>query len=129
MAPRVMSMKFLTATPVVLIVEDDTLVRLVARDMLEDAGFDVREADTADVALVLLEEDPGVDALFTDIDMPGSMDGVALAARVAERWPHIRLVVTSGRACMRDCDLPDHGRFVSKPYQRAQLVSAIASAA
>ena len=118
-----------TATTVVLIVEDDALVRLVARDMLEDAGFDVLEADTADDALVVLEGSPSIGALFTDIDMPGSMDGVALATRVSERWPHIRLVVTSGRAVMRDRDLPDHGRFVSKPYQRAQLVSAVASAA
>ena len=118
-----------TTTPIVLIVEDDAFVRLVARDMLEDAGFDVREADTADVALVLLEGDPGVDTLFTDIDMPGSMDGIALAARVAELWPHIHLVVTSGRIGMQDRDVPDHGRFLAKPYLQAQLVRAIAKAA
>ena len=80
-------------------------------------------------ALAVLEGAPGIGALFTDIDMPGSMDGVALAARVAERWPHIRLVVTSGRTGMRDGDFPDSGRFVIKPYRQAQLVRAIASAA
>ncbi|EHP90062.1 response regulator receiver [Methylorubrum extorquens DSM 13060] len=78
---------------------------------------------------MLLEGDPGIGTLFTDIDMPGSMDGIALAARVAERWPHIRLVVTSGRACMQDGDLPDHGRFLSKPYHRSDLVDVIARAA
>jgi CheY-like chemotaxis protein len=115
--------------PIVLVVEDNAFVRLVARDMLEDAGFEVLEADTADAALAVLEGGRSVDALVTDVDMPGSMDGVALAARVAERWPHIRLVVTSGRTGMRDEDLPDAGRFVLKPYRQAQIVRAIASAA
>ncbi|KAB1072972.1 response regulator [Methylobacterium planeticum] len=120
--------KLKTANRLVLVVEDDAIVRLVARDMLEDAGFEVLEADGADGALAVLEREPDVGALFTDVDMPGSMDGVALAARVAERWPQIRLVVTSGRTGMRDSDLPDAGKFLSKPYRQVQLVGAIASA-
>ena len=122
-------MKSSAANPLILLVEDDDTVRLVARDMLEDAGFEVLEADTADAALAVLEGEPGIGTLFTDIDMPGSMDGVALATRVAERWPHIRLVVTSGRTGMRDDDLPDDGRFLLKPYRQTQLVRAIWNAA
>ena len=112
----------------VLVVEDDAIVRMVAVDMLEEAGFSVLEADTADTAWAILENTPCVCALFTDIDMPGSMDGLVLAGRVAERWPHIRLVVTSGRRGLRDENVPDDGRFLLKPYQRSQLVEAIVTA-
>lgn len=101
------------------------MVRMVAVDMLEDAGFAVLEAPTADAAWALLERAPRVDLLFTDIDMPGSMDGLALAGRVAERWPHIGLVVTSGRFGLRDDDLPDDGRFLPKPYRQTQLLETI----
>ncbi|WP_375713859.1 hypothetical protein [Methylorubrum extorquens] len=66
--------------------------------------------------------------VFTDIDMPGSMDGLALAERVAERWPHIRLVVTSGRRGFRDRDMPDDGRFLIKPYLSSELVQTIVQA-
>lgn len=113
----------------ILVVEDDGIVRMVVVDMLEEAGFLVLEADTADAAWRILEGGPRVCALFTDIDMPGSMDGLALAVRVAERWPHIRLVVTSGRHGLRDEDVPDDGRFLSKPYQLSQLVEAIVQSA
>ncbi len=105
------------------------MVRMVAVDMLEDAGFAVLEAPTADAAWAVLEREPGVDLLFTDIDMPGSMDGLSLAGRVAQRWPHIRLVVTSGRFDLSDEDLPDDGRFLPKPYRQAQLLRALRAAA
>lgn len=113
----------------VLVVEDDPIVRMVAVDMLEEAGLTVLEAGSADVAWTILETTPEVWALFTDIDMPGSMDGLVLAGRVANRWPRIRLVVTSGRYGLRDRDIPDDGRFLLKPYQQAQLLEAIAAAA
>ena len=89
----------------ILVVEDDGLVRMVAVDMLEEAGFEVLEAGSADAAWAILERTPAVGALFTDIDMPGSIDGLVLAGRVAERWPHIRLVVTSGGQglCDKEC--------------------------
>ncbi|XYD09114.1 hypothetical protein R1A27_00300 [Methylobacterium sp. NMS12] len=67
--------------------------------------------------------------LFTDVNMPGRMDGLILAARVAERWPHIRLVLTSGRCGLSSHEIPDHGQFVQKPYHHSDLVSAIAQAA
>lgn len=116
------------APPFVLVVEDECFVRMVAVDMLEDAGFTVLEAPTADAAWSVLERGPLVDVLFTDIDMPGSMDGLALAGRVAERWPHIRLVVTSGRCSLRHDEVPDDGRFLPKPYERSQLLDAVRAA-
>ncbi len=67
-------------------------------------------------------------ALFSDIQMPGTMDGMALVALVAERWPHIRPFVTSGHMTLRDADIPDHGRFLAKPYQFAQLATAVGAA-
>jgi CheY-like chemotaxis protein len=109
----------------VLVVEDEGLVRLMAVDMLEDAGFAVIEASSADEAWTVLEDRGGdVGALFTDIEMPGSMNGFALASRVAERWPHIRLVMTSGRCRPAKCDVPDHGKFVPKPYFADQVLDA-----
>lgn len=115
--------------PAVLVVEDESILRMVAVDMLEDAGFAVMEAPTADAAWTILEREAGVGVLFTDIDMPGTMDGLTLAGRVAERWPRIRLVVTSGRFALHDEDLPDSGRFLPKPYKQAHLLKAIAGAA
>ena len=70
-----------------------------------------------------------IEVVFSDVAMPGSMDGVALATQVAARWPRIRLVVTSGRSCMSDGDLPDAGRFLPKPYHQSDLLDVIASAA
>ncbi|GJD52801.1 Blue-light-activated protein [Methylobacterium crusticola] len=110
---------------VVLVVEDEGLVRLMAVDMLEDAGLTVLEAGNADAALGILESRSDVAILFTDVDMPGSMNGFALAARVAERWPGIRLVITSGRCQPAYGDMPDAGLFLAKPYLPGQLVSAI----
>jgi CheY-like chemotaxis protein len=113
----------------VLVVEDEPIIRMNAVDMLEEAGFEVLEAVNADAPLKLLEaRSHEIAALFTDIHMPGSMDGMALAALVAERWPEIRPFVTSGRAMLRDADIPDHGRFLAKPYRAAQLTTAIGEA-
>jgi CheY-like chemotaxis protein len=119
-----MSVNCTTSIPVVLVVEDEGLARMMAVDLLEDAGFEVAEAATADAALAILETDPTIDVLFTDIEMPGSMSGLDLADRVAERWPHIRLVVTSGRSRLTNQEMPDAGRFVPKPYFADQVLHA-----
>ena len=117
-------------SPIVLVVEDEGFVRLMAVDMLEDAGFEVLEAGTADEAWGILEHRfDDVTVLFTDVDMPGSMNGIALASRVAECWPHIRLVITSGRHWLDNDEMPDHGQFVHKPYHMSQVMSAVANAA
>jgi CheY-like chemotaxis protein len=107
-----------------LVVEDEALVRMVAVDMLEAAGLTVFEAATADEAWAILESRGDIGALFTDIEMPGSMNGFALANQVAERWPHIRLVLTSGRCQLASRDVPDHGMFVPKPYMAEHVLSA-----
>src|ERR687898_2055622 len=95
--------------PVVLVVEDEPLVRMTAVDELEEAGFHVLEAANADVALAVLEaRSDEVQVLFTNVDMPGSMDGMALAEQVYQRWPHIRLLISSGYARPHPNQIPDH---------------------
>lgn len=114
----------LSATqPKVLIVEDEALVQMTAADVLTDAGFDVLEASNADEALGLLEERADeVGVLFTDVHMPGSMDGIGLAERVHQCWPHILLLITSGHWRFTTDNLPDHGVFMAKPYATAVLL-------
>ena len=113
----------------VLVVEDESLIRMMVVDMLEEAGFAVTEAPHADAAWAILERCPeAIRVLFTDIDMPGSMDGFVLAGRVADAWPHIGLVVTSGGRGMADRDVLDSGRFLSKPYRPADLMQVIQEA-
>lgn len=110
----------------VLVVEDELLVRMTAADELEEAGFQVLEAANADIALKMLEaRSDEVQVLFTDVNMPGSMDGMELAEQVHERWPHVLLLISSGYARPRPDEIPDHGRFVPKPYIGATLVRHI----
>ncbi|MCB8819946.1 response regulator [Microvirga rosea] len=100
---------------VVLLVEDEPLVRMAAADELEEAGFQVLEAGNADVALAVLEvRSDEVHVLFTDVDMPGSMDGMALAEQVYRRWPHVLLLISSGNARPHPDEIPDHGQFIPK---------------
>jgi CheY-like chemotaxis protein len=106
---------------VVLVVEDDELIRMHAADMVRDLGFETIEAANADDALVLLERCSDITAVFTDVQMPGSMDGLHLVAVVRDRWPPIALLVTSGQATPPDTALPRGARFVSKPYLSYQL--------
>lgn len=111
-------------SPTVLLVEDDAFTRMTGVDMIEQAGFEVIEAANADEALALLAASP-VSLLFTDVDMPGSMDGLALAGEVHRRWPAIRLVVTSGHHHLGAADIPDAGTFLRKPYRPEQVVAEI----
>jgi CheY-like chemotaxis protein len=111
--------------PVVLIVEDDVLIRSHAVEIIEEAEFDVIEASNADEAIAILESRSDITVLFTDIQMPGSMDGLRLAAAVKGRWPPIKIVATSGLANVRPADLPEGGRFLPKPYNPNQLTSTL----
>jgi two-component system, response regulator PdtaR len=112
----------------VLLVEDEVLVRMLGVDLLEEAGYRVIEAANADVALKVLEADPdAISILFTDVHMPGSMDGQGLARIVDQRWPWIRIIITSGRAHLSSEDVPDHGRFVPKPWVIDAMMKAIRS--
>jgi len=107
--------------PVVLVVEDDHLLRLDAADMVAAAGFDVVEAANADEAVAILESRNDITVVFTDVQMPGSMDGLKLARAVRGRWPPIKIVTTSGQRITEETDLPEGGRFLPKPYSPVQL--------
>lgn len=109
----------------ILVVEDDTLIRMLGVDILEEAGFEVLEAANADDALAILIEHDEVRLLFSDVDMPGSMNGVDLARLVHERWPRIRLLLTSGHHRLRSSLIPDDGKFVSKPWTADMLVGKV----
>jgi len=100
---------------VVLVVEDEALLLYSTADDLREQGFEVIEARNAAEALVALASNPRISLLFTDIDMPGSMDGLALAAAVRNRWPPVKILVTSGKGQPSLSQLPD-GAFLSKPY-------------
>jgi CheY-like chemotaxis protein len=106
---------------IVLIVEDDELVRVPAADMVRDLGFEAIEASNADDAIALLERRSDITVVFTDIQMPGSMDGLHLVAAVRDRWPPIALLVTSGQASPPTSALPRGARFVAKPYMPHEL--------
>lgn len=100
----------------VLIVEDEPLLRLMAIDVVKDAGFDALEASDADEAIRILESRTDISIVFTDVDMPGSMNGLRLAAAVRDRWPPIQIIVTSGYASFLNPELPPGAVFFSKPY-------------
>jgi CheY-like chemotaxis protein len=102
--------------PVILVVEDEALVRLAAVGMLEDAGFCMIEAASGDQALELLATDSDVQLLFTDVTMPGAIDGLALARQVRDRWPHIAIMVVSAKRMPQTGELPLGSRFEQKPY-------------
>ena len=109
----------------VMVVEDETLVRLDIVISLENEGFLVLEASNADDAIDMLDAHPEIRLMFTDIDMPGSMDGLRLAAAVRNRWPPVKIIVASGHRQMSDKLLPVEGRFFSKPYDHARVIATM----
>ena len=111
---------------VVLIVEDEPLVRMVAVATAQDAGFDAIEATDADSAIAILETRNDIRIVFADIHLPGSMDGLKLARAVRDRWPPIELILTSGLIKIRERDLPERGVFLAKPYSMDALTAALA---
>ncbi len=108
-----------------LVVEDEALLLFTIADDLRDAGFEVLEAQNADEAIKLLQRHSDIALMFTDIDMPGSMDGLRLSAVTRDRWPPIKIIVTSGKQKPSDDDLPSGGRFMSKPYMPTGVVDAV----
>jgi len=112
--------------PVILVVEDETLLRMLAGDILtEDAGCRVIEAVNADEALILLESRHDVRLVFTDVNMPGTLNGFALARIVDRRFPGIKVIVTSGLARTGVGDLPKGKRFLPKPYAPSALITMV----
>jgi CheY-like chemotaxis protein len=107
--------------PVVLVVEDESLIRTTAMDMVEEAGFEAIAASDSDEAIRILESRNDIRAVFTDVQMPGSMDGLRVARVVRSRWPPVALIVTSGQTNVADAHLPVGGRFLRKPYEAAHV--------
>ncbi|WP_174300556.1 response regulator [Caulobacter sp. S45] len=114
-----------TQRTTVLVVEDEPIVLMDAVQALEDAGFEVVDAYDGEHALMKLDERPDIAALFTDVNMPGRLDGVALARMVHERRPDMVLVLTSAAMRLSGADIPDDGRFVPKPYDGLQVAGLI----
>jgi two-component system, response regulator PdtaR len=114
---------------VVLVVEDEPLIRWCAIEMIEEVGYVVLEAVDADAAIAILKARDDICIIFTDIDMPGSMDGLKLARAVRDGWPPIKIIVTSGHRTPGAGDLPDGGRFLPKPYRADDLAAALSALA
>ena len=109
----------------VLVVEDELLIRMDIVEAIKIAGYDVFEAGNADEAIAVLERRSDISVVFTDIHMPGSMDGMKLAHYVRGRWPPIRIIATSGHARISEEELPEHSRFIGKPYVHSTVIDTI----
>ncbi len=110
---------------VVLVVEDDTLIRLAAVDIVVSEGYEALTAADADEAIRILESRNDIDLVFTDVQMPGTMDGIKLTHYIRDRWPPVKLIVASGKAILEESHLPDGSRFFSKPYSDAAIDEAM----
>jgi len=110
------------STPIVLVVEDEMVLRMRAVDIVEDAGFIPIEAVSADEAIEILESRDDISLLFTDIQMPGSMDGLKLAHAAHRRWPHIKIILVSGQIEVTDADKPNDSKFFPKPLEIQQMI-------
>src|SRR3984957_10933148 len=113
----------LAVSSAVLVVEDEMLLRMRAVDIVEDAGFTAIEAVNADDALAILESRSDIELLFTDIQMPGSIDGLKLAYAVHERWPLIKIILVSGQLKLTDNDKPVDSRFFGKPLDVKSMIA------
>jgi CheY-like chemotaxis protein len=111
--------------PVLLIVEDEFLVRIVAVQIAEEAGFSVLQAADADEAIRVLQGRSDIRVVLTDIDMPGSMDGLELAQAIRHRWPPIDVVLTSGKMRPAADELPEGSHFLPKPYDASELIGVL----
>lgn len=110
---------------VVLVVEDDPLIRMDLTSMIEDAGIDVIEACNADDAIAILEVRKDITVIFTDIEMPGSMDGLKLAFAVRDRWPPVSIIIASGRIRPEPHEMPTEVQFLQKPYNASLVLEAV----
>jgi len=115
------------ARAVVLVVEDEFLLRMRAVDMVEDAGYTAVEAVDADEAVAILESRSDIALLFTDIQMPGTMDGLELAQTVHSRWSPVKIILVSGRLKLTGIDLPLGSRFFGKPLQAEVMIAQMRS--
>lgn len=110
---------------IVLVVEDEPLLLLMAGTLVEEAGFQPVYAANADEAVRILEQRADISIVFTDVQMPGSMDGIKLAAAVRHRWPPIKIIVVSGYKAIDIADLPTGSRFFLKPYDPQRVTDTM----
>ena len=115
-------MTLVGSTPIVLVVEDEMVLRMRAVDIVEDAGFVPIEAVSADEAIRILESRDDISLLFTDIQMPGSMDGLKLAHAAHTRWPHIKIILVSGQIAVTDAEKPSDSKFFPKPLENKRMI-------
>jgi len=114
-------------SPVVLVVEDEMLLRMCAVDMVEDAGYTPVEAADADEAVAILESRSDIALMLTDVQMPGSMDGLKLAHAVHDRWPPIKIILVSGQLTLAEADIPVDSRFFGKPFAAQEMIAELQS--
>jgi two-component system, response regulator PdtaR len=110
---------------VVLVVEDHPLVRMGVLEVMIEAGFETLGASTAVEAIRILEARPDIHLVFTDAEMPGTMDGIELAHYIRNRWPPVKLIVVSGKVVIDPPELPPGARFFAKPYRETSIVEAM----
>jgi two-component system, response regulator PdtaR len=111
---------------VVLVVDDSVLIRMGAVDIVQSAGYEALEAEDADAAIRILEARNDIDLVFTDVQMPGTMDGIKLAHYIRNRWPPVKLIVASGWAILEESSLPTGSRYFAKPYSEHAITEAMA---
>ncbi|MGO7570092.1 response regulator [Rhizobium ruizarguesonis] len=111
---------------VVLVVEDSMIIRMSAVDLVLSAGYEALEACDADEAIRILGARNDIDLVFTDVQMPGTMDGIKLSHYIRDRWPPVRLIIASGAAILEESDLPTGSRAFSKPYDNHAITDAMA---
>jgi CheY-like chemotaxis protein len=111
--------------PAVLIVDDEVLLRWSTVSVVDETGFNAFEAGSAIEAISILERQSDVWAVVTDVQMPGSIDGLKLAHLIRTRWPHVKIVITSGRVRLRDDDMPAGCQYLHKPYDPSQLIGIL----
>jgi CheY-like chemotaxis protein len=122
-APVMMVLDHSVVPAVILVVEDEMLLRMRAVDMVEDAGYTSIEAVDADEAVAILESRSDIALVMTDIQMPGSMDGLKLAHTVRERWPPIRIILVSGQLKLSTTEIPADSLFFGKPLEAAEMIA------
>jgi len=110
---------------IILVVEDQPIIRMGAVALVQEAGFDALEAACADEAIAILGKRTDIKLVFTDVEMPGTMDGVKLTHYIRDRWPPVKLLVASGRAIIDESLFPQGTRFFAKPYREDSIVEAI----
>lgn len=114
-----------TDVPIVLVVEDEPLLRMMAVDMVEEAGFIAVEAADSHQAIAILKARTDIRIVFTDIDLPGGLDGMKLAAAIRDRWPPVEIIMTSGHLKPATCDMPPRSVFYPKPYPQERVIATM----